>query len=247
MVRKIFSLFILSILCSLGVTGGTTFYRNTKKQLITDQSYHLKIFLIKSNFEECLKECMFTKNCQSFNVYDFQSINNMFCDLLSSYEGHFIDNKAAVHFSIVPFSKNVNSTFKYSDQLLSTVEIPSNQKFKISKNGGCLAYIQKHKKLIWVNSPNGGKIIRMDISGRLKIWDTDSYRCIQKFYNNRSIEINIDFNKCPIFTVKELHGCYQFQIDGENCIGYKENNEAVFVHCSDGASFLWMLIHKSRN
>lgn len=66
-------------------------------KLIQEATNLLKSATLKSEEEECLRECLLANECKSFNVFNDEE--KLKCDLLNKADGKFIEGKDYSHFS----------------------------------------------------------------------------------------------------------------------------------------------------
>ena len=217
---------------------GAVFYKIIDKKLIQEATNLVKSVTLKSEEEECLRECLLASECKSFNVFNHEE--KLKCDLLNKADGKFIEGKGYSHFSEKAFQRNTEITFipKTTDRVIAGQDkvISPHQLFRILKDTMCLQYNNVVNILEWHRSSDcqrfyfSSKSHLMAKTNRGKIcltWrDSDSIRSI---YVSHGMTIG-----CPKYIVTKFESFYQVKIvekSGNNvCVG-NIDNIAAFVTC----------------
>ena len=79
-------------------SAGIKFYATKKKQIVADQKF-IKTVLLRFHPQECLGECLYSRDSQSFNVIRNITKNSMVCDLYNVNTGTMKDSVYSTHFS----------------------------------------------------------------------------------------------------------------------------------------------------
>ena len=139
----VFAATLLFISFETTVSSGIKFYAVEKKQIVADQKF-IKRLLLKFHPQECLGECLYTSDCQSFNVIRNITKNLIVCDLYKVNNGTMKDSVYSTHFSRSTYQTTSNNTI----EILSLKE----DKFTIRKDNGC-ASVHSDFILIFEYSP----------------------------------------------------------------------------------------------
>ena len=113
-------------------SSGIKFYATEKKQIVADHKF-IKRVLLKFHPQECLGECLYTSDCQSFNVIRNTTKKLIVCDLYNVNNSTMKGNANSIHFSRFTYQSTGNN---------STVEIQllKKDKFSIHDHNDCASF-----------------------------------------------------------------------------------------------------------
>ena len=125
----LFAVTLYFIYLETTVSSGIKFYATEKKQTVADHKF-IKRVLLKFHSQECLGECLYTSDCQSFNAIRNITKKLIVCDLYNVNNSTMKDNENSIHFSRFTYQSAGNN---------NTVEIQSlkKDKFLIYEDNDC--------------------------------------------------------------------------------------------------------------
>ena len=246
---KLLIILLVFISMLVKIIYGAVFYKTVGKKLIQEATNLVKTVTLKSEEEECLRECLLAKECRSFNVFNDEE--KLKCHLLNKGDGKFIEGKGYSHFSEIAFQKNIetfipkttNSVIAGQDKVISP-----HQLFRILKDTMCLQYNDLDDILEWHRSSDcqlfyfSSKYHLMAKTDRDKFcltWRDSDF--IRPIYVSHGTTIS-----CPKYIVTKFENFYQLKIvekSGDNiCVG-NIDNVAAFVTCGPEQVVILQLVN----
>ena len=235
---KLLIILLVFISVLVKIIYGAVFYKIVGKKLIHEATNLVKTATLKSEEEECLRECLLANECRSFNVFNDEEM--LKCDSLNKADGKLIEGEGYSYFSEIAFQKNIETTFipKTTDRVIAGEDkvISPYQLFRILKDTMCLEYNNMDDILEWHRSSDcqlfyfNSKSHLMAKIDRKKFCLTRRYSdSIRPMYASHGITIS-----CPKYIVTKFESFYQVKIvekSGDNiCVG-NIDNVAAFVTC----------------